>query len=59
MLITVIICVYITKKFAAEQVQWNLIVKKATNWVKKEAEQKKITVDLASMAQKFLSTKGL
>jgi hypothetical protein len=57
--ITLIVCAYITTRFAAEQVQWNLILKKANAWAKKESETLGITADLLQIAKQYLTDKGL
>jgi hypothetical protein len=59
LIITLILCAYITTTFAAEQVQWNLIVKKANAWAKKETEKLSIITDMEQVAKQYLAAKGL
>ncbi len=37
--VTLIVCQYFQLKFADQQVNWNLVAKKAQTWAKKEAEK--------------------
>ncbi len=55
--ITVIVCQYFKLKFAEQSVNWNLIVKKAQGWVKKEAEKAGIaSLDFEASANNFLKS---
>ena len=58
--ITVIVCQYFKVKFADQQIYWNLVLKKALAWVKKEAEKNGIgAVDLDAGAVNYLKSKNV
>ncbi len=54
-LITVMVCLLFVKKFADQQVSWNLVAKKALAWVKKESERLKLNTDWNTIGGVFLS----
>ncbi len=56
-LITAIVCLIFSMKFADEQVSWNLVVKKANAWVKKESERLNLTLDWNALGGSFLSAR--
>ena len=57
--ITVLVCAFITTKFADVQVQWNLVVKKATAWVNKEIARLGLQVDFGPTARSVLTSVGV
>jgi hypothetical protein len=58
--ITVIVCQYFKLKFADQQVNWNLVIKKALGWAKKEAEKSGLSsVDLEASAVNYLKANSL
>jgi len=59
LLITVIVCLYLEKKFSSQQTNWGLVVKKSKGFVKKQIEQLSISVDLETLALDFLQSKNL
>jgi hypothetical protein len=59
--LTVIVCAIFARKFKAEEVSWNLVVKKAKSWVSKESLKLfgNLDVDWEKQAVHFLSTFNL
>ncbi len=55
-LITAMVCLIFAKKFADQQVSWNLVVKKALAWVKKESEKLKLNTEWNTIGGAFLSS---
>jgi hypothetical protein len=59
-LITAIVCQYFKLKFADQQINWNLVVKKALGWVKKEADKSGLgTLDFEASASNYLKVNSL
>ncbi len=57
LLITAIICALFEKKFADQKTNWNLIAKKARNWIKKEADALGVQVEtLDQVAAQIISS---
>jgi len=58
--ITAIICKYFANVFGSQKTLWELVVKKAKTWIKKESEAHSIStsIDWDVAAQKFLSSHG-
>ena len=56
--ITVIVCQFFKLKYPDQQVNWNLVVKKALGWVKKEAEKNGLgDLDFETSAQNYVKSK--
>ncbi len=58
--ITVIVCQFFKLKYAEQSVNWNLVVKKAQGWIKKESEKVGVAdLDFEASATTFLKTLNL
>jgi len=58
-LVTVVVCCYLARKYADQQIQFDLVVKKAQGWIKREVTRLKVGTELEeweAAAKRLLST---
>ena len=55
-LVTSVVITFIQKKFADQQINWNLVVKKSQSWVTKESTKFNVNVDWSSVATRYLTS---